>query len=74
MNFHEQGYPVCSVQLFGRSNVTINLNFQVALTTDGWTSRATESFVTVTSTHVSNDWELKNYTLQTHTLPESHTG
>ena len=46
----------------------------VALTTDGWTSRATESYVTVTSTHITPDWTLKNFVLQTRAMPESHTG
>ena len=51
------------------SNITT-----VALTTDSWTSRATESFVTITSCHISDDWCLKNYVLQTRAMPLSHTG
>ncbi|KAK6183354.1 hypothetical protein SNE40_010854 [Patella caerulea] len=46
----------------------------VALTTDGWSSRATESYMTITSVHNNVDWELVNYVLQTRALPESHTG
>ena len=46
----------------------------VALTTDGWTSRATESYVTVTSAHITPDWKLKTFVLQTRAMPESHTG
>lgn len=46
----------------------------VALTTDGWTSRATESYVTITSVHITPDWKLQNFVLQTRALPESHTG
>ena len=46
----------------------------MAITTDGWTSRATESYVTITSCHISEEWCLKNYVLQTRSLPVSHTG
>ena len=46
----------------------------VAITTDGWTSRATESYVTIKSCHISEEWCLKNYVLQTRSLPVSHTG
>lgn len=48
--------------------------FQVALTSDGWTSRATQSYVTVTSSYVNENWELVSNTLQTRPLDESHTG
>ena len=46
---------------------------QVALTTDGWTSRATESYITITSSHIYNDWKVKNFVLQTRSMGESHT-
>ena len=36
----------------------------VALTTDGWTSRGTESYVTITSSHIDEEWKLKSYILQ----------
>lgn len=48
--------------------------FWIAITTDGWTSRATESYITVTSTLINKNWELENYILQTRTMPENHTG
>lgn len=47
---------------------------KVAITTDGWSSRATESYITITSSHIDDNWELKNYVLQTRAMPESHTG
>ncbi|XP_061162789.1 E3 SUMO-protein ligase ZBED1-like [Saccostrea echinata] len=47
---------------------------QVALTTDGWSSRATESYITITSTHIDKDWNICNFVLQTRMMPESHTG
>lgn len=33
----------------------------VALTTDGWTSRATESYITVTAHYVNKDWEIESH-------------
>ncbi|XP_021345367.1 zinc finger BED domain-containing protein 1-like [Mizuhopecten yessoensis] len=59
-----------------RSNVlkSMSKSETVALTTDGWTSRATESYVTVTSSFITKDWKLQNFVLQTRALPESHTG
>lgn len=46
----------------------------MALTTDGWTSRPTQSFVTVTATLINDDWQLENYVVQTRAQNESHTG
>ena len=45
----------------------------VALTTDGWTSRSTESFITVTAHYIDAEWELKSPVLQTRPLHSSHT-
>ncbi|KAM3873612.1 E3 SUMO-protein ligase ZBED1-like [Diretmus argenteus] len=47
---------------------------RIALTCDGWTSRATESYVTVTSHHITDDWGLCSHVLQTRAMYESHTG
>ncbi|XP_063049938.1 E3 SUMO-protein ligase ZBED1-like isoform X1 [Engraulis encrasicolus] len=46
---------------------------QVALTTDGWTSRSTESYLTVTAHHITPQWELRSCVLQTRPIYESHT-
>ncbi|XP_071083855.1 E3 SUMO-protein ligase ZBED1-like [Haliotis cracherodii] len=46
----------------------------VAITTDGWTSSATESYVTITAHFVSEEWQMENPVLQTRPLHESHTG
>jgi hypothetical protein len=46
----------------------------ISITTDSWTSRATESYVAVTAHFIDPDWEFKSYTLQTRQLSESHTG
>ncbi|XP_048730602.2 E3 SUMO-protein ligase ZBED1-like [Ostrea edulis] len=52
---------------------TLSSATQVAITSDGWTSRSTESYVTVTATFVDANWEMQNYVLQTRPMPESHT-
>ncbi len=46
----------------------------MALTCDGWTSRATDPYVTITSHFISNEWELVSHVLQTRALHGSHTG
>ena len=51
--------------------VLINAEF-VALTTDGWTSRSMEGYITVTA-HFIHEWEIKNYVLQTRRMDQSHT-
>ena len=45
----------------------------IAITTDGWTSRATESYITVTAHYLNEDWEMKNHVLQTLPIYEAHT-
>ncbi|CAI5677365.1 unnamed protein product [Oreochromis niloticus] len=45
----------------------------VALTTDGWTSRATENYVTVTAHYITAEWEIRSPVLQTCPLYKSHT-
>lgn len=46
---------------------------KVALTCNGWTSRATDPYVTMTSHFISTDWVLVSNILQTRALFESHT-
>ena len=45
----------------------------VSITTNCWTSHATESYMTVTAHFVNNEYELKSYVLQTRELDEPHT-
>ncbi|KAL3859967.1 hypothetical protein ACJMK2_010145 [Sinanodonta woodiana] len=52
----------------------LRLASKVALTTDSWTSRAMESYVTVTACFIALGWTLQSYVLQTWALPESNTG
>ena len=45
----------------------------VACTTDGWTSIATESYITLTCHFIDNKWDMNSVCLQTRHHPESHT-
>ena len=45
----------------------------IALTTDGWTSRATQSYETITAHFINDKWDMTNYVLQTRVLGEVHT-
>ena len=46
----------------------------VAITTDSWTSRACESYMTITAHFLNKNWELRNHVLCTKMIPEAHTG
>ncbi|XP_027138680.1 zinc finger BED domain-containing protein 1-like [Larimichthys crocea] len=45
----------------------------ISLTTDGWTSIATEAYVTVTAHFINEDWELKDIILKTAEVQKTHT-
>ena len=45
----------------------------VALTSDLWTSRATESFLTITCHYLTSSWVLKSLVLETFAFKSSHT-
>ena len=45
----------------------------IALTSDGWTSRATKSFITTTVHVMSEDWNLEDYVLSTSEIEKAHT-
>ena len=46
----------------------------VSLTTDGWTSRATESYITTTAHFIDANWTSQEKVLETITSAESHKG
>lgn len=46
----------------------------IAITTDGWTSRATVSYNTITGHFIDSSWSMRNPVLQTLPMYESHTG
>ena len=45
----------------------------IALTTDGWTSRATQSYITITAHYLDEKWEMQNPVLQTLPIYDAHT-
>lgn len=47
---------------------------RVAITSDGWTSKAGQSYVTITCHKLDQAWNLTGYVLQTRLMEESHTG
>lgn len=46
----------------------------VAITSDIWTSTATEAYITVTAHFIDEDWNLVSRVLSTKAMPERHTG
>ena len=61
-HFSETVIPELYAKISQEVKQQLNGNY-VALTTDGWTSRATESYVTITSSHIDENWNIKNYVL-----------
>ena len=45
-----------------------------AVTTDGWTSRANEWYLSHTDHYIDKEWILQNHLLETRHCPQSHTG
>ncbi|KAI7789392.1 putative zinc finger BED domain-containing protein 1-like [Triplophysa rosa] len=58
-----------------KAKVVENLNNAkfLTLTTDGWTSHATQSFMTITAHYITDNWVIANPVLQTRAIYESHT-
>jgi len=46
----------------------------IALTTDIWTSVATEAYITVSAHYISSAWKCSSCVLETKPFPERHTG
>ena len=46
----------------------------LAFTTDIWTSRATEAYMTITAHYISDEWKLESNVLCTSEIAERHTG
>ena len=55
-------------------NETLSLAEGVAITCDGWSSRSTESYMTITAHHITNEWQLLAHVLQTRAMHESQCG
>ncbi|XP_053994525.1 E3 SUMO-protein ligase ZBED1-like [Hylaeus volcanicus] len=48
-------------------------NTAFSFTTDGWTTRAVQSYMSLTVYYVTTDFELKNFMLSLEHVPEKHT-
>lgn len=48
-------------------------NFRLSLTSDGWSSLAKDSYVSLTAHYIDNDWNLVTRCLKTQYHPEAHT-
>lgn len=78
-------YTLCSITYFmtmiekkyeevkGKLMNTIKETDSIALTTDIWTSVATEAYLRVTCHFIREDWEMESYSLTTMPLEERHT-
>ena len=51
----------------------LNSTSSLAITADGWTSAATENYITMTGHFINEDWKIVNLGLQTRHNPQSHT-
>lgn len=45
----------------------------ISLTTDTWTSMATQNYMAVTAHYISKDWQMKSVLLECYHFPDSHT-
>lgn len=45
----------------------------IALTTDCWTSRSNESYISITAHGITNEWKIVNYIITTELMDERHT-
>lgn len=56
-----------------RLKVHLESSTACSLTTDIWSSCATEAFVTLTVHYLSDEWEMNSFVLETSGFPERHT-
>lgn len=45
----------------------------ISLTTDCWTSRTTESYISITAHGITNEWKIVNFILTTELMDQRHT-
>lgn len=65
-----QKYQTCVNSLL----ITPNNQMSISLTTDFWTSRACDSYITITFHFINDTWDLQSYTLKIYKVIGSHTG
>ena len=86
LNCVEPGYVVpsrtfvmnCLKERYAAMKYKLQESFRLcdslALTSDIWTSRATQAYVTITAHYITEDWRIQSYVLCTCEMPEKHTG
>ena len=87
MNYLEPGYVIPSRKQFAADIIFKHTKCQevlkehlknkakfITLTTDIWTSIATESYITATAHYIDDNWELQAFVLETMPFPDRHTG
>lgn len=67
-HFSEKVVPALLKKVTDRVKMQLNSAESIAITTDSWTSRATENYVAVTAHFINKDWKVENYTLETKKL------
>lgn len=72
--FAEKVLPALYIETKEKVMMLLKELDSISITTDGWTSRATQSYITITAHGINSDWEMVNCVLQTRALFESHTG
>ena len=72
--FTDTAIPKLYSEVKEEVNGKLSLAEGVAITCDGWSSRATESYMTITAHHITDEWQLLAHVLQTRAMHESHTG
>ena len=64
-HFPEKVIPILYAETRAKVEDGLQSAKRVALTCDDWTSRATESFVTITAHFIEENWDAQTYVLQT---------
>ena len=69
MNSLKQQYSIIKQKL--QESLSVR---NLAITTDIWTSRVTEAYITITPHYISDEWKIENNVLCTSEMAERHTG
>ncbi|XP_060555605.1 E3 SUMO-protein ligase ZBED1-like [Ruditapes philippinarum] len=72
-HFSEKVIPSLWKKVEDRVRKRLQTADSIAITTDSWTSRATENYVAVTAHFINSNWQVENYTLETKLFSDSHT-
>ena len=63
----------CLTEKYGKSTEMLKEPLHIALSTDIWTSIATQAYITVIAHFISPNWELNIFLLQAMYFLENHT-